>query len=61
MIDRWGTFAFLWLTGRKRPGKNCRQGPDLPARRPPKGDGKIGFMTQYQYVAKTKGHGTALA
>jgi hypothetical protein len=27
-----GTFVRLWLTGRKQPGKICRQGPVLPVR-----------------------------
>src|SRR5258708_25650576 len=27
------SFAPLWLTGRKQPGKNCRRAADLPLRR----------------------------
>src|SRR6476646_10765493 len=55
------SFALLWLTGRKRPGKICRQPAVSPLRRRGAAAGSATLAERNQRLAAVKQHGTRLA
>jgi hypothetical protein len=55
------SFALLWLTGRKRPGKICRRTAVSPVREGDSETGPSPIIFTYQYVNSKNSHGTALA
>src|SRR5216684_8184722 len=55
------SFALLWLTVRKRPGKFCRREAVLPSWRTGPAAGSARLAEQNQQLVAMEEHGTALA
>src|SRR5437773_12449295 len=55
------SFALLWLTGRKRPGKICRRQAVSPLRRRGPAAGSATLAEWNQQLVAVEQHGTGLA